>query len=33
MNQLKTVALLALLSALLISLSYWLLGGWSGRKN
>ncbi len=30
MNQLKTVALLALLSALLISVSYWLLGGWSG---
>ena len=30
MNQFKTVALLALLSALLISVSYWLIGGWSG---
>ena len=30
MNQFKTVALLALLSALLISVSYSLIGGWSG---
>ncbi|MGK7876276.1 MAG: zinc metalloprotease HtpX [Xenococcaceae cyanobacterium] len=30
MNQFKTVALLALLSALLITVSYWLIGGWGG---
>lgn len=30
MNQFKTVALLGLLSALLITVSYWLIGGWSG---
>lgn len=30
MNQLKTVALLGLLSALLITVSYWLIGGWTG---
>ena len=30
MNQIKTVALLGLLSALLISVSYWLIGGWGG---
>ena len=30
MNQVKTVALLGLLSALLISVSYWLIGGWGG---
>ncbi len=30
MNQFKTVALLGLLSALLISASYWLIGGWTG---
>lgn len=30
MNQLKTVALLGLLSALLITASYWLIGGWTG---
>lgn len=30
MNQLKTVALLGLLSALLISASYWLIGGTTG---
>jgi heat shock protein HtpX len=29
-NQFKTVALLGLLSALLISASYWLIGGWTG---
>lgn len=30
MNQIKTVALLGLLSALLITASYWLIGGWTG---
>jgi heat shock protein HtpX len=30
MNQFKTVALLGLLSALLITISYWLIGGWTG---
>jgi heat shock protein HtpX len=30
MNQIKTVALLSLLSALLITASYWLIGGWTG---
>jgi heat shock protein HtpX len=30
MNQTKTVALLALLSALLITVSYWIIGGWGG---
>ncbi|NJO94322.1 MAG: zinc metalloprotease HtpX [Hydrococcus sp. RM1_1_31] len=30
MNQFKTVALLGLLSALLITASYWLIGGWTG---
>lgn len=30
MNQVKTVALLGLLSALLITVSYWLIGGWMG---
>lgn len=30
MNQVKTVALLGLLSALLITISYWLIGGWTG---
>jgi heat shock protein HtpX len=30
MNQIKTVALLGLLSALLITISYWLIGGWTG---
>jgi len=30
MNQTKTVALLALLSALLIAVSYWTIGGWGG---
>lgn len=30
MNQTKTLALLALLSALLIALSYWIIGGWGG---
>lgn len=30
MNQYKTVALLGLLSALLITISYWLIGGWTG---
>ena len=30
MNQFKTVALLGLLSALLITVSYWLIGGWTG---
>lgn len=30
MNQLKTVALLGLLSAILITASYWLIGGWTG---
>jgi heat shock protein HtpX len=29
-NQFKTVALLGLLSALLITASYWLIGGWTG---
>jgi len=29
-NQIKTVALLGLLSALLITASYWLIGGWGG---
>ena len=30
MNQFKTVALLGLLSGLLITASYWLIGGWNG---
>ncbi|MBD2186162.1 zinc metalloprotease HtpX [Planktothrix sp. FACHB-1355] len=30
MNQFKTVALLGLLSALLITIGYWLIGGWTG---
>lgn len=30
MNQIKTVALLGLLSALLITISYWIIGGWTG---
>lgn len=30
MNQVKTVALLSLLSAVLITVSYWLIGGWTG---
>lgn len=30
MNQLRTVALLGFLSALLITVSYWLIGGWTG---
>lgn len=30
MNQFKTVALLGLLSAVLITASYWLIGGWTG---
>lgn len=30
MNQIKTVALLGLLSALMITISYWLIGGWTG---
>lgn len=30
MNQIQTVALLTLLSALLITVSYWLIGGWTG---
>jgi len=30
MNQIKTVALLGLLSALLITISYWIIGGWAG---
>lgn len=30
MNQFKTVALLGLLSALLITIAYWLIGGWTG---
>ena len=30
MNQIKTVALLGLLSALLITISYWIIGGWVG---
>lgn len=30
MNQFKTVALLGLLSALLITVSYWIIGGWTG---
>ncbi len=30
MNQFKTVALLSLLSAVLITVSYWLIGGWTG---
>lgn len=30
MNQFKTVALLGLLSGLLITASYWLIGGWGG---
>lgn len=30
MNQFKTVALLGVLSALLITISYWILGGWTG---
>lgn len=29
-NQLKTVALLGLLSALLITISYWIIGGSTG---
>lgn len=32
MNQFKTVALLGLLSALLITASYWLIGGWTGAS-
>ena len=30
MNQIQTVALLTLLSALFIKVSYWLIGGWTG---
>lgn len=30
MNQFRTVALLGLLSALLITISYWIIGGWTG---
>ncbi|MEP0788075.1 hypothetical protein [Trichocoleus sp. FACHB-69] len=29
MNQIQTVALLTLLSTLLITVSYWLIGGWT----
>ncbi len=30
MNQIQTVTLLTLLSTLLITVSYWLSGGWTG---